>query len=850
MCFAIPTKSWMSKRPDLAETIPHITATPPRERPASNGGPFALHRQHVASRPQVPPDPLGQTYWARPIRKAALLIRRKALTAARRTAAALGYVCWASGRVCAQTEDAAHSAIIVTAPGAGADSDDALRLLRADIARTGRPDLIGALARQLPGVTLQDAQGNPWQPVLVYRGQTASGAQGQAQGLAAYLDGARFNLPFGDTISLDLVPDAALRSVQLLDSSPVYGLNALGGALVLETATGRSDPGFSGAASAGAFGAGELSLAGGGAAGRWSTFGALQLRGERGWRDVSPSRLASGYADVGLDGTRAGLHAKLVLASTGLTGNGAAPIELLAVRRSAVFTHPDRTENRFGRVSLHPWADLTPQTRLQASLYGQWQKSRARNGDAADIAPCGDVPGLLCLESATADGEEETATLTDEQGRPIAAQPGDPVYGVLNRGDLHARALGFLAQITDRRPLFGGTHVLTVGTSLDYGRSAFVASTLPGTLDATRGVTDFGPEIVQVDAAIAPVSVATRNVYTGLFVAETLPLGRRLQLEVGLRYNHAFIRLDDRLGDALNGRHTFTRLNPGIELDWQAAPGLSLRAGYAETNRTPTPAELSCADPEAPCSLANFFIADPPLRQVVARTFELGASGRWQASGWAAQWLLSGYRAENRDEIRRVASGVRGRAYFANLGETRRQGIELSVTAQRKGLRVAATYAFSDVTSRSAVTLASPGNPAAAADGTIAVQPGDRLPGVPRHSANLNLDHEARLGPWRRLRLGGGLSAQSSQFLLGDENNQAAPVPGFVVADLRASIEALRQVFVFGEVRNLFDRRFASLGTFGEIGEVPLAEAPDASDPRFYGPGAPRRWTLGVRTSF
>lgn len=735
--------------------------------------------------------------------------------------------------------------ILVTAPGAGVDSDDALGLSREDLARGGRPDLIGALARNLPGVTLQDAQGNPWQPVLVYRGQTASGAQGQAQGLAAYLDGARFNLPFGDTVSLDLLPDAALRSVELVDSSPVYGLNALGGALVLETATGRSVPGVTASASLGAYGAHDASLAAGGTAGRWSVFAAVQSRGEDGWRDFSSSRLASGYADLGYDGAAAGLHAKLVLASTGLSGNGAVPEELLAVRRAAVFTHPDRTENRFARVSLHPWADLAPTTRLQAALYAQWQTSRALNGDAADIAPCEDAPGLLCLET---DNEDEP--LTDRLGQPIRALAGDPVYAVLNRGTLQSRAFGLLAQITDRRPLLGGSNVLTLGTSLDYGRSTFAATTALGTLDATRGVQPAGPVIAQADSAIAPVSVLARNLYAGFFAAETLPLGAHMHLEAGLRYNYAAIRLDDRLGTALNGRHFFTRLNPGLELDWDATPGLSLRAGYAETNRAPTPAELSCADPAAPCSLANFFVADPPLRQVVARTWELGASGKAALGGWRVSWLASLYRADSRDEIRRVASGVRGRAYFQNLGDARRQGIELSFTAQRGGLRVGATYAFSDATNRSLVRIASPGNPEAEADGAITVRPGDRLPGVPRHSANLNLDYAGKAGPWRRFSLGGTLSARSGQVLLGDEANRVPLVPGYVLVDVRAGIELVREIVLFAEVRNLFDRAHATFGTFGEIGSVPLAEAPGASSPRFLGPGAPRRWTIGIRRGF
>ena len=748
-----------------------------------------------------------------------------------------------------ETDAAGEQPILVTAPGAGMDSDDALGLSRADLARSGQPDLIGALTRQLPGVTVQDAQGNPWQPVLVYRGQTASGAQGQAQGLAAYLDGARFNLPCGDTVSLDLVPDAALRSVELLDSSPVYGLNALGGALVLETATGRSDPGLTGSASYGAYGAHDVSLAAGGAAGRWSGFAAVQLRGENGWRDFSSSRLASGYLDAGYDGAAAGLHAKAILASTGLSGNGASPEELLAVRRSAVFTHPDRTENRFARFSLHPWADLSPTTRLQAAFYAQWQRSRALNGDAADIEACEDEPGLLCLETES-EGEEESQVLTDRLGRPIRALADDPTYAVFNRGALRSRAFGVLAQITDRRPLLGGSNVLTIGTSLDHGRSAFAASTTLGTLDDTRGVQDAGPVIAQADNAIAPVSVITRNLYAGFFAAETLPLGPNLRLEAGLRFNLAAIKLEDQIGTALDGRHQFTRLNPGLELDWDAAPGLSLRAGYAETNRAPTPAELSCADPEAPCSLANFFVADPPLRQVVARTWELGAAGRSTAGGWRLEWLASAYRADSRDEIRRVAAGVRGRAYFQNLGDARRQGIELSFTGTRGGLRVGANYAFSDATNRSLVRMAAHANPAADADGAITVRPGDRLPGVPRHIANLNLDYAGKAGSWRRFSVGGTLAARSGQILLGDESNRAAPVPGYVVVDLRGRIELLREVALFGEVRNVLNRRYATFGTFGEIGEVALAEAPNAASPRFLGPGAPRRWTIGIRRGF
>nr|WP_162237426.1 hypothetical protein [Sphingobium sp. Leaf26] len=64
--------------------------------------------------------------------------------------------------------------IIVTAPGGAVDIDDALTLTAADINRTGSPDILAALTRNFAGVTLQDAQNNPWQTNLVYRGFRAS----------------------------------------------------------------------------------------------------------------------------------------------------------------------------------------------------------------------------------------------------------------------------------------------------------------------------------------------------------------------------------------------------------------------------------------------------------------------------------------------------------------------------------------------------------------------------------------------------------------------------------------------------------------------------------------------------
>ncbi|MCW1384714.1 TonB-dependent receptor [Novosphingobium sp. KCTC 2891] len=737
--------------------------------------------------------------------------------------------------------------IVVIAPGDAPDRDDALTIDRREIARTGKPDVLAALTRTIAGVTLQDAQGNPWQPALVYRGFVASPLQGAAQGLAAYLDGGRFNQPFGDTVGFDLIPDAAIRSITLLDASPVYGFNALGGALVIETATGMNDPGFSANLAAGSYGTREASVSAGRNDGRFSWFVAGQARREDGWRAHSPSRLANGYADVGYDGDSAGLHAKLVVADTDLTGNGVAPVDLLGAAPNAVFTWPDNARSRYARISLHPQLSLSPQTHLEGTVYRQRLTVRSINGDLADIAPCAVDLSALCAQDLNA--REALLPGMAMVAPSIASAMEEPVYGVLNRATSQTRAWGILAQVIDKRALGSGTNHLAAGFSFDSGRTDFVTSVELAMLGEDRRVAGLGEVIGPGDGPVGPVSLIARSDNWGLFVADTLPIAPGLSAEIGLRWNHALIRLEDRIGSALNGAHHYARLNPGLEFDWKLSPGLALRAGYAETNRTPTPAELSCASEDAPCSLANFFVADPHLKAVVARTLELGASGGADVAGWRIEWLASFYRTVNSDDIQHVASRVRGRAYFRNIGRTRRQGLELGVKARRGGWRVDASYAFTDAVSLSALTLSSPDNPFADADGTIAVSRGNRLPGVPRHSATLAIDHETRIGA-RSATFGGDVVVRSGQVLIGDAANLTPPVPGYMLVNLRGSIELAPGLSLTGEVRNLFNRSYATVGTFGELGDLTLAEAPGASSPRFYGPGAPRRWTLGVAARF
>lgn len=87
---------------------------------------------------------------------------------------------------------------------------------------------------------------------------------------------------------------------------------------------------------------------------------------------------------------------------------------------------------------------------------------------------------------------------------------------------------------------------------------------------------------------------------------------------------------------------------------------------YSEGFRAPTPAEPTCADPTAPCKLPNAFLADPPLKPVVARTWELGARGTlpW---GDGAAWNAALFRTDLRDDILFLVVQTGGSGFFQNV---------------------------------------------------------------------------------------------------------------------------------------------------------------------------------------
>ena len=690
-------------------------------------------------------------------------------------------------------------------------------------------DLSAYLGEAVGSVHINDVQNSPLQPDLQYRGFLASPLLGAPQGLSMYLDGVRLNEPFGDTINWDLIPTNAIGSVNVIPgSNPIFGLNTLGGALSIETKNGFSDDGVEGSLLYGSWGR-KLARASGGMHGqRFGVFAAAQVLDETGWRARSPTSAQQAFLSASYRNQGHSADLTLMAANTSLTGNGPVPEQLLAADRRAVFTYPDNTKNQMLMAVLRGERPLVPQVALSGTAYVRTNRTRSVNGDQRDWSECTMAAGALC---SLDDAGVETP-VRDGNGDPVAFS--DAYNAALNRTDTRQTSFGASAQLAINVPLAARENHLFVGATAGQGRIRFRAQSTVGGLTADRGTTDFG----FLDPA-SPVAVDSVVDDLGIYAGDTLALAPHLFLSASARLNLSSLSLRDQLGGDLSGDHSFRRLNPAAGLSYQPRAWLGGYFGYSESSRSPTAIELTCASPTDPCRLPNAFVADPPLNQVVARTFELGLRGALRRGAATVRYDVSAFRTTSSDDILFISSGaVANQGYFANVGDTRRQGIEAGVSGrQRLGPRAgvvdwAVYYTFTGATFETAFVAPSATHPDAV-NGAIDVPAGAHIPSIPAHSGKVVVGWSSPTG----LSAGVNVVANGSQYLRGDEANLLAPVPGFVVLGARAGYQIAPPVGIVLLLSNLLDARES---TFGVLGDAAQVLGPSYTSPRFLGPGGPR----------
>ncbi len=740
--------------------------------------------------------------------------------------------------------------VVGTTPllGSGIDRDrvpQATQVLTSqDIDRTNVPSLTGALLDNIPSATVTDVSGNMFQPDILFRGFAASPVAGTAQGLAVYVNGARFNDPFGDTVNWDLIPSIAIDTLNVEASNPVFGLNALGGSVNVQLKNGFTFQGGDATGYGGSFDRESGILEFGRQLGDFAIYGAGEITHDGGYRQTQSSDIYRLYTDLGYRHDDLEIHLSIDAADNTLGNPGASPVQELYAHPTGIFTGPNAVFNKYVSVNLNGSYALNDTTTVQALAYYETLTQRVTNGATQDGGPCSPPNGLFC--------NNDGSVATTFHNQPIPDFLNGGVYSALVLEGLEAHSYGASAQATNESTILGHKNHLTVGASFDGGDSVFNANTLLGGFSNDGTQLFVGPPdyiLVQPGQGIQPVKVATVTRYYGLFAADVLTLAQGLDLSLNGRFNNAEIDTHDKLGTVLSGQHSYNRFNPSAGLTYEITPALQVYGSYSEANRAPTPTELSCSSAANPCSLLNFFIGDPDLKQVVARTFEGGLRGRLpDLLGGRFAWSADYFHTKDRDDlIFQTALNNPNIAFYTNAGSTLRQGAEANLHYDSARLHVVLGYAFTDATYQSPLLLGSASNPFADVNGNEHVIPGDRIPGIPQHRGTAVLDYKIT----ERWTVGGNAVLTSNQERFGDEANLGKPVGGYAVVNFDTSYRISDNVTVFGLINNLTNQRYGTYGTYGPVDQVPFPNTPGGvTDPRTASPGVPIAGYGGVRVRF
>ena len=700
------------------------------------------------------------------------------------------------------------------------------------------------MVNNLEGVTVNEVGGNPYQLEINYRGYNATPIMGNPQGLSIYVDGVRQNMPFSNNVLWDTIPDFAIDDMQLVGgSNPVYGLNTLGGSLSLQTKSGRTFDKNAIEGSTGSWGRNTGLIESGGVSedNKYDYYAGYSYFQEDGWRKPSPSEVQQGFAKLGYEDEDTRIDLSYTGAHNSLVGNGMVPKYLLGDDLEGVHTLIDKTRSQYNQVQLAGTEFLSDTLMASGNIYWRNLDQSTYNGDLNDE---------YCEEDDVGEEEGEGCdTLADVNENE----------GVINRSTTKSDAYGVNGQLTFDEDLLDRRNQFIFGAAFEYSKVNFEQSSQDiATLDPSGFFSGATGEKEQTSG------LTGKTYTTSIFATNNHALNDQWSINTAARYNYVDIRNEDTLNGeggatSLTGDHDFDRLNPSVGLTYTPTDTLSTYASYNEANRAPTSIELGCANPDNPCTLPTQMADDPPLEQVVAKTFEAGARGRFTSFlNSNTSWNISGYSATNHDDILFIYTEANTTAgYFDNVEKTTRKGIDVGLSTAFETWTISMNYNYVKAQYGTDLTLVSENN-SSADDGAIQVEDGDYLPNIPKHSFKLRTVYK----PDPAWHLGATMTAFSSSYMMGNENQEndssvnglQSEVPGYAVVNLDSEYKFSNMLDgwrIYAKVTNLFDNKYYTGGRIAEsrvnadrsFSEEEIATASLVG-------GAPRAGWVGLRYEF
>ena len=666
--------------------------------------------------------------------------------------------------------------------------------------------------RRLPGVTLNDEQGNAFQGGLQLRGFQVTPVTGVPQGVSVFVDGVRVNEPTVEEVNFDLIPLDDVERIELIRGpSAVFGRNTLGGSLNIVTRRGSGKGEITTAAEGGSFDRQTYRASLSGARGPIDYYVSGSLLREAGWRERGAAKLDKVFGKLGYRGGDTDLWLSFQYANNRIEQPGSLPPDDVREHRTRNFTGGDFFKPR---------------------LY------------------------LGTLEGRHAFGDETTLAVNAFARKLDAEQFNASLIADNTRGFTDTLSFGGTIQLNWEPRLFGARHHAAAGVEYTQHRVTSTVFEEKNAVTLPACVEDAIEDGVDVATACPLKRLSTRvrdrQHAIGVYLQDTWEVARGLvrpgdSLVVtgalrwdGLRHDIVDESPPESDRPRATGVSTFGRLNPRVGLNYGLSRDTGFFFSFGEGFRAPAFLELTCAGPGAICPGLQAGVApDPPLKAVKARSYELGVRSR------LAPWLeaqLSLFRTDVADDIFAVSpTGTTG-IFFQNVGNTRREGLELSARATFRAVEAFLGYTYTRATFRDPVELATPRQTPGCAGFSCAelVRSGNDLPLIPRHRLNAGVDY--RPLSWLTLSLTGAYVG--AQRFRGDEANVADPLDAYFVmnAGLRARV---RQLTGFVWIYNLANAKYETFGTF-----APNAKLPGAPVQPFATPAPPIHVLAGVSYRF
>ena len=716
----------------------------------------------------------------------------------------------------------------------------------------------------MQGISVTDMTGSPWQPEINFRGYSSSPLLGTSQGLSTYIDGVRVNEPFGDVTLWDKIPSFAIGNMQMVPgSNPLFGLNTLGGAIAIQTKSGRNNQGAALEYEAGSWGRQRSLVEYGGVSkdGSVDYIIGYQNTTENGWRKHSPSHVNQLFAKTGWQNETTKLDLTYIGSDNNLIGNGFTPESLLRGDRDQIHTRPDFTNNYSHFLALNGSHWLNQDTMFSGNVYYRKSNRHTKNGDLWEYE---EGQAGLRYEGILGDSEELTGS-------------------VMNRSKTTQDTYGATGQMTFNQDWMGKKNQFVIGAGYDYTLLRYKqservnvafgfddAATLSGAaaFDSSRAPVMSG---IGLQPSAQTTGLTGKQYTARLFATDTLSLNDKWHLNTGASWNFTRIDNTDTLRgpysatnlSSLTDKDSYTRLNPTVGLTHTPNANLTLFTSYSESSRAPTSIELGCSNPAQPCLLPSQMADDPPLNQVVAKTYEFGGRGNLTEN---VRWNAGVYQAMNHDDIQFTASAINGAGYYKNIGRTKRQGLDFGLSGNVDKFKWNTSYSYVRAKYDTDVDYTNSSN-SSADDGTDAftARKGSYLPSIPKHQLKLRGQYSVT-PDWT---IGTNVIGYADQYVWGNENNKhrsgsdcsaagddecaqgKGKVSGYFVVNLDTQYNVGSGWKAFAKATNIFDRDYYVSGRLAET-QFAANGAYDGVEQKMLGllPGAPRAAWIGLRYEF